>query len=136
MQAAAPPRVALHSAANGLIRAFLAPECAACHVTLDHPLESPVCDSCWRAVSWLTPPLCVRCGDAQSESRSLDPCCPRCRRHPPLFSFARSGGRYDGALREIVHAFKYEKRRALAGELAALMSHAGADALHGADAVV
>jgi ComF family protein len=136
MHAAAPARVALHTAANGLVRAFLAPECAACHVTLDRPLASPVCDACWRAVSWLAPPLCVRCGDARSEWRSPDFCCPRCRRQPPLFSFARSGGRYEGALRLILYAFKYDRRRALAGELAALMAHAGADALDGADAVV
>ena len=32
-----------------------------------------------------------------------------------------SGGTYDGALREIIHAFKYEGRRSLAEPLAMLM---------------
>jgi ComF family protein len=49
---------------------------------------------------------------------------------------ARSAGRYDGSLRLIIHAFKYEGRRALAAPLAALMREAGSDLLAAADAVV
>ena len=49
---------------------------------------------------------------------------------------ARSAGRYDGPLRRLVHAFKYEGRRALAAPLGALMRRAGRDILVDADAVV
>ena len=49
---------------------------------------------------------------------------------------ARSVGRYDGSLRRIVHALKYDKRRLLAEPLGALLREAGADVLAGADAVV
>ncbi len=45
-------------------------------------------------------------------------------------------GRYDGSLRSIVHAFKYQGRRGLARPLAALLRDAGADLLAGADAVI
>ena len=49
---------------------------------------------------------------------------------------ARSAGRYDGSLRLIIHAFKYDGRRALAAPLSALLRGAGADLLGAADAVI
>jgi ComF family protein len=49
---------------------------------------------------------------------------------------ARAVGAYDGALRAIVHALKYEGRRSLAKPLAGLMRIRGADILAGADCVV
>ena len=49
---------------------------------------------------------------------------------------SRAIGEYDGALRDIVHALKYDGRRSLARPLAAMMARNGADVLAGADAVV
>jgi ComF family protein len=121
---------------NAAVRLFLAPACAACDADLERPLDGPVCGACWRAIQKLTPPCCVRCGDVLPSWRPADPRCPRCRRHEPLFSLARSAGLYDGSLRRIVHAYKYERRRVLAQPLAALMLQAGADVLAGADALV
>lgn len=115
---------------------MLAPSCAACDGVLARPLAGPVCDACWRAVVRLTPPLCVQCGDALASWRIAGPFCARCRRREPPFRLARSAARYDGSMRQIVHAFKYERRRALAAPLAELMRDAGADVLAGADAVV
>ena len=122
---------------NDLLRILLAPRCAACDAALDEPLRGAVCGTCWRAVSRLSPPWCVRCGDAlpQFASTGTD-LCPRCRHTPLCLGSIRSAGIYDGALRHIIHAFKYDGRRALAAPLAALMRDAGADVLRGATAVV
>jgi ComF family protein len=49
---------------------------------------------------------------------------------------ARAVGPYDGRLRDVVHALKYDGRRTLARPLAALMRDAGRDVLDGADIVV
>ena len=122
--------------ANAGIRFFLAPECAACHDALVRPLDGPVCLACWLAVSRLTPPCCTRCGDALPQADPPDALCSRCRHAGGLVSLARSAGRYDGSLRQIVHAFKYRGRRALAAPLAALMLAAGSEVLADADAVV
>jgi ComF family protein len=62
--------------------------------------------------------------------------CARCRRQNRRIVKARAIGSYDGALRAIVHAFKYDGRRSLAAKLGALMQARGADVLHGADAAV
>ena len=45
-------------------------------------------------------------------------------------------GEYDGVLRDIIHALKYQGRRSTAPPLAALMKQQGASVLAGADAVV
>jgi ComF family protein len=49
---------------------------------------------------------------------------------------ARAVGPYDGALRDVLHAFKYEGRLSLARPLARLMAAHGAELLARADLVV
>lgn len=119
-----------------LVRILLAPACAACDTPLDHPLQSPVCGACWRSIQAIRAPWCTRCGDALPTWRDEQTVCTRCRRSPRQFSLARSVGLYDGSLREIVHAFKYNGRRALAAPLAEMMREHGRDVLIDADAVV
>jgi ComF family protein len=48
----------------------------------------------------------------------------------------RAIGAYEGSLRAIVHALKYDGRRSLAKPLAALLAQHGAEVLEGADVVV
>ena len=48
----------------------------------------------------------------------------------------RAVGEYEGALREIIHALKYERRRSLAAGLAGLMRARGSDVLDQADFAV
>jgi len=47
-----------------------------------------------------------------------------------------AAGEYDGPLREIIHAFKYEGRRSLAARLGRMMRCAGADLLADAQCAV
>jgi len=47
-----------------------------------------------------------------------------------------SASRYEGALREVIHAFKYEGRRSLAKPLGGMVRNAGAVMLEGCDSVV
>jgi ComF family protein len=83
--------------------------------------------------------LCDRCGDPLPTWRLVSiplACCPRCRRSRRLIDRARAIGAYDGALRAIIHALKYEGRRSLARPLATLMRERGADILAGATCAV
>src|SRR5712664_1355101 len=133
------PTAAFRLTLDALISVVLAPACAACQETLDHPTQGPVCRRCWEAILPLTPPLCDRCGDPLPTWRALSlplARCPRCRRGRRLVDRARAIGAYDGALRAVVHALKYEGRRSLARPLGALMRHRGADMLDGAACVV
>lgn len=124
---------------DAVLSVLLAPRCASCARVLEHPTRGPVCEACWSGITLAIPPLCATCGDPLASWRTLtdaERLCVRCRRLPPAFDCARAAGDYDGALREIIHAFKYDGRRSLAGPLAALMRNEGAALLDGADFLV
>jgi ComF family protein len=100
--------------ADALLAALLAPPCAVCQRVLDHALAGAVCEDCWRAVSVTA-----------TESVACDP-----------LQRAAAIGEYEGVLREIIHALKYDGRRSTAPGLARLMAQHGEQVLAGADAVV
>jgi ComF family protein len=62
---------------------------------------------------------------------------PRCRLpEDSSLDGSKSAGLYEGALRDIIHAFKYDGRRTLAVRLGARMRAAGSDMLSDASCVV
>jgi predicted amidophosphoribosyltransferase len=61
--------------------------------------------------------------------------CARCLAPGPIVR-ARAAGAYAGALREILHAFKYQGRPSLARPLGARMRESAGDVLAGADVAV
>jgi ComF family protein len=128
----------LRTLVDGLLSVLIAPLCPACRNPPESPTRSAVCNSCWNAVLPMTPPFCQVCGDSLSSWRADrgSSRCTRCRRIDSVIALGRSIGEYQGALREIVQALKYERRRSLASPLAALMALHGADVLQGADCVV
>jgi len=102
--------------ADSLVAVVLAPVCAACRHPLDEPTRGAVCASCWSAIVPTTP---LGCGS-----------------FPPLVTLATAIGPYEGILKDIVHALKYDPRPTVARPLAVRMRSAGASVLAGADAVV
>jgi ComF family protein len=100
--------------ADAVLTVTLAPCCAACRRPLDSPTRGCVCDRCWSAIGLTPSPLW-----------STD-----------AIAAARAGGPFDGPLRDVIHAFKYEGRRSLAAPLGRVMREAGIDLLDGADCVV
>jgi ComF family protein len=125
---------------DALTSVLLAPRCANCDVALDRPSAGPVCAPCWETVRRLVPPFCGRCGD---ELVALHPqtgttafCCSRCRGLHPSLDFGRAAADYDGALRRVIHAFKYQRRRSLARPLGMMLGLACGDMLHGASCTV
>ena len=125
----------LADSANAVIRVLFEPECAGCHQVLDQPLRRAVCDTCWNSIERIREPFCRVCGD-EIDGVALEDLCGRCAHARPAFSMARSAGHYEGALREVIHAFKFEGRRLLAESLGTLLPAAGSEVLDGAHAVV
>ena len=105
----------LRFAADTVLTVLLAPTCAACSAVLDTPLGGCVCRNCWRAMPLFARPIV----DARG-------------------AITRAGavGEYEGSLRDIIHAFKYDNRRSLAYGLAAFMRDRAGEILEGADCVV
>lgn len=125
--------------ADAVVAVVLAPVCAACDRPLERPLRGAVCGACWASVATFSPPFCDTCGDPLPSWRVLSLAegrCVRCRRKSGAIALARAVGPYDGALRTILHAFKYGGRRSLARPLGALMRARGREVLAGADVLV
>ena len=121
------------AAANALATTLLAPACAACNAVLDTPLDGCVCRICWASVRQTTPPVCDSCGEPlAAEGRICTLCADRSR----VISRARAVGPYEGTLRELVHALKYQRRQSLAAPLGRMMRASGCELLSAADAVV
>lgn len=102
--------------ADAAVAVLLAPACAACERPLEHPTRGAVCDACWAAAAPFTP-------------LGHDGV-------PPLIACAAAVGPYDGRLRDIIHALKYDRRPTIARHLAVRMRAAGAEVLDGADFAV
>jgi ComF family protein len=112
-------------AALDLVFPALCPVCAA---PLAEGRRDPLCGACWMAIPRLGPPWCERCGQPL---RTLTPpppgaagpslTCAPCRAAPPAWDWARAATEYDGVVRDAIHAFKFEGKRALARPLAALL---------------
>ena len=98
---------------NAVLSALIAPPCAVCGSVLDQPLDGAVCDRCWTSIAATAPSFSLA---ASVRARAI--------------------GEYEGTLREILHALKYDGRRTVARRLAQMMADCGADVLAGADAVV
>jgi ComF family protein len=109
-----PDRLYRREALDFLLAVTLAPVCASCHRPLDAPSRGPICAACWASIT------------------------PDAPRFPPsaFIPRGRAAGEYEGALRDIIHAFKYEGRRSLAAPLAAMMRDAAGDLLMDADCAV
>jgi predicted amidophosphoribosyltransferase len=126
--------------ADGVLTVLLAPACAACERPLDHPSRDIVCDACWADVQPLTPPFCESCGDTLASWRTASLAagrCARCRRqHEAVLDRRLAAGVYDGRLRQIVHAWKYDRRRSLVRPLSALVLDVACDLCESSDAVV
>ena len=122
---------AVRRLADGLLAVAWAPCCAVCDALLRRPTAGAVCPDCWRCVVRITPPLCDACG----APGGCGLCAAGGAAQYPVTRH-RAAGWYDGALRAIIHAFKYQGRQSLAEPLAALMRAAGGDLLAAADLVV
>ena len=125
--------------ADAIMALVLAPCCAACDQPLERPTLGCVCPSCWSSIHSLTEPLCETCGDALATWRRAGTDtrqCVRCRRLPRVIARGRAIAPYDGRLRDILHALKYNSRRSLAAPLARRMAAAAPEILEGADFVV
>lgn len=124
--------------ADAILSVVLAPACAACSAPLDDPSAGAVCRPCWTAIPPVTGLVCRVCGDTLPTWRpeQLDHLCTRCRRSPRAITSGRSIGPYEGRLRDILHALKYDGRRSVAAPLGRLMARAGPEVLRGADCVV
>jgi ComF family protein len=127
------------NSANLVLSKLFEPPCAACGAILTHPLGGAVCPLCWAAIHRITPPVCDRCGDPLPSllaSLASGETCRHCDGSQHAVDRSRAIGPYEGRLRDIIHALKYDGRRSIAPGLGAMMREAGTGILDAADCAV
>lgn len=110
------------------------PACIGCGAAVIEP--DHLCPVCWRAMPFVTPPVCMRYGTPLPFDLGADAVSPVAISDPPVFDRARSVARYDGLARELVHRLKYGDRTELARPMGRLMAEAGGELLETATLLV
>jgi len=101
--------------------------CVLCGQWIANPKVGPLCEFCRGELPALKLPVCELCGSLAPASILPDTLywCSRCRQNPiRSFDRCRSWGLYEGALRKLVHHYKYGGEKNLASVLAELLQEA------------
>lgn len=95
--------------------------CLICEAPL-HPMrECPLCPEHLRQIRVVEPPVCSRCGRKMSGKSVEALVCAECRSRTTYHDSGYSACAFADPLRELIHLFKYRKKRYLASFLARLL---------------
>lgn len=99
------------------IVSFIYPaQCRVCEKVIGIESISYVCDSCCENIDYIVPPWCEICGIPNTENVCID-----CATNPPQYGKLRTIGNYRGALQQLIHLYKFEKRTNLVKYLVQLI---------------
>jgi ComF family protein len=129
---------AVKAASSSLFSILFPSDCRICSSPLTNIARLPVCEPCLAQLVPLEGLLCRLCGEklfhstAESEDGDL---CGICRRTEPRFRRAAAFGAYEGALRELIHLFKYKGTKP-AGKLLGSLLHQAVTGMALPDALI
>jgi competence protein ComFC len=84
-------------------------------------VDELVCVKCWSSIKKNAPPFCHGCGRNLDEKSLALAYCPSCLKAPLHFDRAFAPCIYEGAIKDLIHEFKYRKTDYLADALSGLM---------------
>lgn len=122
---------------NALLDVLLPPICHICHSFIPNAGTLHICPTCLERLPLVVSPRCSLCGIPFSGSGG-DHRCGACTLQPPHFDAARAHFLYEGPIRELIHAFKYNRKTHLRYPLA-LLALEGIDEImadHGPNLIV
>lgn len=121
---------ALHRLADIIVP----PVCLACRSPLaDH---DSLCADCWRQIDFIRPPLCDRMGLPLPFDAGPGAISAAAAAHPLAYDRARAVARYEGAMKQMVHGFKYHDRQEATHLLGRWLAGAGGELLTDADLLI
>lgn len=100
--------------------------CWICEVPLSdtaprHGVEAWFCQSCAKELPAVDAPYCAVCGEPFDGAMTEAFRCWNCEGRRIAFDFAVAGFKAEGAVRELIHRFKYQRQIALRGALGTLL---------------
>jgi ComF family protein len=102
---------------TALLDVLLPPLCHICHDFIPNAGTLHICTICRERLPLVASPFCPTCGipfvGVGGNHR-----CGACLTNPPHFDAARAPFLYEGAVRELIHSFKYNRRTYLRSPLA------------------
>ncbi len=114
---------------SGFADILFPPKCAACETVLTRDSGDPFCPECLSTISFTAPPLCPSCGLPFPETEGANHLCEDCILSLPPFSMARSLGKYEAALLDTIHLFKYHGKISAGEDMGRMMAKACYDSL-------
>lgn len=96
-----------------IVDCLFPPLCHHCREPLHDSRKVRLCDSCLAGVTPLESPLCPLCGWPFLHASCSDHLCGPCTLARPSFDSARGALLFDGAVRELIHQFKYSGKTML-----------------------
>jgi len=95
------------------------PLCHVCRRFISTAAELHICPGCRELMPPIVAPLCTVCG-IPFAGAGTDHVCGSCSTSPPRFDAVRAALAYEGASRDLIHAFKYRNKTHLRRPLALL----------------
>lgn len=80
-----------------------------------------LCNRCKAKINFIKNNFCARCGTPAEGKITEGAICGKCKTEKTYFVISRSVGVYSDTLKEIIHAFKYNKKKYLAKPLGNLL---------------
>jgi ComF family protein len=112
----------------------LPPLCLACGSRIaDH---DALCPECWRQIDFIRAPLCDRLGLPIPFDIGAPALSAAAINEPPEFDRARGVARFDGVMRQLIHAFKFHDNQNARRLFGRWMAEAGRELLAEADLLV
>lgn len=109
--------------ARAALDLLLPPRCPVCREIAGG--DGRYCAACWAGLTFITAPLCARCGTPFDIDRGPNAICGACLMAPPRFTAARAAMAYDGSARAVLLGFKHGDRQYLARVMAPQLVRAG-----------
>ncbi len=135
------PRTVLHRVgalcrkAPGKLADFvLPPLCLVCRASVMG--HAGLCSQCWSKIDFIEPPRCDLLGIPLPFPSDETVISAAALANPPVYDRARAVARYDGVMRELIHALKYGDRHEGVALFSKWMIHAGADILEDTDILI
>lgn len=105
---------------------LLPPRCHTCRGVITDADQLHICTDCQANLPKIESPVCTICGIPFNGAGTDHPC-SRCLQTPPPYAAARAALRYEGACRDLIHAFKYNYKSHLRRPLGLLTAELLAD---------
>ena len=104
---------------GAIINLFYPAVCRICSKKLEE-FDRNICTNCSKELTERLPPFCLRCGRQLKGDDELKTICADCENDTPHFDRAWSACHYEGALKNLIHDFKYKKITSLSKDFAIL----------------